>query len=126
MKNVILAVLFLCLVLAGAGVNAHFVRQETDKMLALASTDGKASELRALLEKDEFLLSLSCNHLLLEQTEQLAIELCACEAAPEPDPAEPAVRDKLLLLISEIRDGEKFSFSGIFRIDFFPEIGYII
>ena len=126
MKNVVLAVLLLCLVLAGAGVNAHFVRQETGKMLTLASADGKAEELRALLEKDELLLSLSCNHLLWEQAEQLAIELCALEALPEPDPAEPSVREKLILSISEIGSGEKFSFSGIFRIDFFAEMGYII
>ena len=126
MKNVILAALLLCLVLAGAGVNAYFVQKETTRMLALASADGKAEELRALLEKDEFLLSLSCNHLLLEQAEQLAIDLSACEAARDPDPNEPAIRDKLLLSISEIKDGEKFSFSGIFRIDFSPEMGYII
>lgn len=114
MKNLIIALLLLAAVVTGVCKNASFVLEETSRMEELLSEPGGGDRVLEKLKENEFLLSLSSNHVLLEQAMQYAADLAAFEADPALIAEAKAAKEKLLLVISEIRGGEKITFSGIF------------
>lgn len=125
MKNFVIALILLLLTAALVLVNARLVRREVDGLKELLREDGnekgKARKLCAILEEKEFFFSLSSNHLIWEQAVQLAGELSVYEDDPEKEKETKALRKQLALILSELEDGEKFSFITLFRLDFFPK-----
>lgn len=114
MKNFLLALFLLAAVLTLSLVNAHYVRAEISAMQSLLSASDGGKAVYDRLCEDEFLLSLSSNHLLIEQAMQCAIDLSCLEKSPGSTAEAEAARSKLRLALSEIENGEKCNFSGLF------------
>ncbi len=111
MKNFLFACGLLALSLLLTVCNASAVCRRTETLTELAAQDDPETLCAELADADSF-FSLTIHHALLEQVQQAAGDMRAFHGVY--DPAYQAAKDRLLILLQELREGEKFSFFNIF------------
>ncbi len=111
MKNFLFACGLLALAVILTVCNAFAVCRRTETLTELVKQDDPETLCAELADADPF-LSLTIHHALLEQVQQTAEDMRAYHGVS--DPSYQAAKGRLLMLLQELQEGEKFSFFSIF------------